>query len=143
MHCVYMGSQELPELLAGHESVGLTPTLCDFDLDPDPISPAHSEAIRADSASACQLSGPGEVCVCASWRDVFTQTLREIIGSWSQTTPSTIRLHEAINPMLIGEQTAYPRRRGPDIQGAYYSPQGPPGRPSHCSQRGTIKHQLA
>jgi hypothetical protein len=40
MHCVYMGSQELPELLAGHESVGLTPTVSDIDL----ISLSHVEA---------------------------------------------------------------------------------------------------
>jgi len=42
MHCVYVGPQELGELLAGHESVGLTPALHDIQ----PASLAHVQAPR-------------------------------------------------------------------------------------------------
>lgn len=65
MYCVYVGPQELGELLAGHESVGSTPALHDIQ----PASLAHVQAPRARQRSACYRSSlqylkSGRLAVC-------------------------------------------------------------------------------
>ena len=135
MHCVYVGPQELGELLAGHESVGLTPALHDIQ----PASLAHVQAPRARRTYACWRSSPkylkpGRLAVYLRMRRPKAPGAKLKFRKLSQ---------EATKTMLTREQPANSRRRGPDIQGTHYRPQGPPGRPSHRSQRGAIKHQLA
>jgi hypothetical protein len=67
MHCVHMGSQELSELLAGHESVGLTPTVSDMDL----ISLSHVE-------TACTTI---PTCATGSWASSMFRVSRSAAGA--------------------------------------------------------------